>query len=170
MFCQKNKNKKQKKIHTWSSLMFFRQKSRQASATCIRKAEANTKSCQCQHANKTPKNELRENSLDIPADQYNNITTDHYNTADLENRHIPDDQYNIAANHYNTADLENRHIPDDQYNIAADHYNTADLENRHIPDDQYNIAADHYNTADLENRHIPDDQYNIAADHYNTRI
>ena len=68
-FVKKKTTNKQKKIHTWSSLMFFRQKSRQASATCIRKAEVNTKSCQCQHANRTPKNELRENSLDIPADQ-----------------------------------------------------------------------------------------------------
>jgi hypothetical protein len=84
--------------------MFFRQKSRQASATCIRKAEVNTNFCQYQHANKTPNNELRENSLYIPADQYN-ITTDHYDTANLENRHIPDGQFNIAADHYNTANL-----------------------------------------------------------------
>jgi hypothetical protein len=38
---------------------------------------------------------LRENVLYIPADKY--ITTDHYNTPELENPHIPDGQYNIAA-------------------------------------------------------------------------
>jgi hypothetical protein len=58
---------------TWSTKLFR-----------IRKAEVNTKSCQYQPANKTPNNELRENSLYIPADQYN-ITADHYDMANLEN-------------------------------------------------------------------------------------
>jgi hypothetical protein len=63
---------------------------------------------------------LRENVLDIPADKC--ITTDHYNTPELENPHILDGQYNIAADHYDMADLENAHISDGQYDIVGDHY------------------------------------------------
>ena len=157
MFCLKKKNKK-KPIHTWSSLMFFRQKSRQASATCIRKAEANTKSCQYQHANKTPNNELRENSLYIPADQYN-ITADHYDTANLENRHIPDGQFNIAANHYNTANLENIHIPDGQYDIAGDDYSHLHLKTQQISDKIFSNDSDHYSTLDMEKQQVVDKRF-----------
>jgi hypothetical protein len=102
---------------------------------------------------------LRENSLDIPADQYNNITTDHYNTADLENRHIPDDQYNIAADHYNTANLENLHNPDGQYDIVGDDYSHLHLKTQQISDKILSNDSDHYSTLDMEKQQVVDKRF-----------
>ena len=101
---------------------------------------------------------MRENSLDIPADQYN-ITTDHYNTADLENRHIPDGHYNIAADHYNTANLENPHIPDGQYDIVSDHYSHLHLKTQQMSDKILNNDSDHFNTLDMEKQQVVDKRF-----------
>jgi hypothetical protein len=100
---------------------------------------------------------LRENVLDIPADKC--TTTDHYNTPELENPHIPDGQYNIAADHYNLADLENTHISDGQYDIVGDHYSHLHLKTQHISDKILNNDSDQYSTLDVEIQQVVDKKF-----------